>query len=328
MSVVFMDGFDTVYGSEFPRKWTVVNNANSIGVDPSYAYGSKGMGVKFGDWASKTLQANYSSSIIGFYGNPVTTAASTLFSVYDQSTDQLSLVVDSANHLQIKRSTTVLATSVNTLLANNWIHIEFKFVIHNTAGLIQVKVNGVDWIALTTNLNTRMSTNNYWNTIRFNGTTWYIDDLYILDTTQAPNNDFLGPCKILTLLPEAPGYYTQWASNWLDNFANLDRVGTHDDTVFVQSNNVSDADTFKMTNCPSGTVKAVSTNIVVRQDPGLARQVARLLRQGSTDRLGSGFVPTVNYSNVQELFDTNPATGNAWTPSEINASEFGYKNVS
>lgn len=333
MTIVFMEGFDAVDRTDILRKWTYASNIANVTTGLTYAYAAKGQGcyILGGDYIRKAGLANIPTFVFGYYYYFPNTTAYTLVQFLDGSNnEQCSIRTDGSGHITLSRNGTTLATSANSYSAGQYRHIEVKITIHNTTGAYQLKVDGVDWIAAATGANTRAQSVNYINGFQILGQSSYFDDVYFLDCASAPNNDFLGPVKVMTLLPEAAGNYAQWTSNWGANFNNVNRLGAHDDTVFNQSATVDQADTFKFTNVGDVTIKGIAINLIARQDAGLARTMARLARQSSTDRAGTPYAPAITYGTYFEVLETDPneAPGTAWTAAALNAAEFGYKVAS
>lgn len=349
MALVFADGFDHYLAADILAKWTGwisgTSMANSLRISPDYARPPGGMGIVFGDngvnrGIYKTFPTTHASFVSGFaFYAGATPLAMPLWAVFDSasgvpaSTPQLALRGDGAGHLTIVRGTTVIATSTNVFSLNTWYFIEIKATIHNTTGAYEVRVNGssTGWLPAATGQNTRgQSANNFVDIVAL-GTnqvaTHRFDDFYFL-SAGAPNNDFLGPQKIVTLFPAGAGNYAQWSGNYASNYTNANELAGDSDNTFNQSATANQIDSFVFDDVPTGTIAAVQHTLLVRQDAGAARTVAPLQRSGGTDYVGSTLAVAGSYQYLTDPRDTDPATAAAYTAANVNAAEFGYKLIS
>lgn len=351
MALVFADGFDHYLSADVLKKWTGYNQntGSSIAViSPAYARPPGGMGLQLvegtgGRGIYKTLPATYASFVSGFAFNPFANSSFTnqLWAVYDSTsgtpggTTQLDLRFDGAGHLRLSRNGTTLATSTNVMSSNTWYWIEIKATINNTTGAYEVRVNGssTGWIPAATNQNTRgQSTNNFIDIVSLlaggaGGTGLLFDDFYFLSST-SPNNDFLGPQKITTCFPSGAGNYAQWTGNYAANFSNVNETAGDGDTTFNQSSTANQIDSFVFDDVPAGTVAAIQHTLLARQDAGAARTIAPLQRSSSTDYVGTTLSLAGSYVYLTDPKDVDPATSSAYTVSNLNAAEFGYKEIS
>lgn len=237
---------------------------------------------------------------------------------------------DASGHLVVTRNGTVLATSTNTLTLDTHYYIEFKALINASTGTYEVRVNGTstNW-CVGTGANT--GTGNI-GQVRLQGgaATMWFDDFYICDTTgSAPNNTFLGPCKVGLLLPSEPGNYAQWTGNGGINAANVaDSPHPDGDTSFNQSATANQIDSFKFPDLPAsaGSVFAIQHNLYAKQDGGAQRTITAFQRSGTTDYASAATKNTsTSYAYYKDVKETNPDTAAAWTVAGLNAAEFGYK---
>jgi hypothetical protein len=74
-------------------------------------------------------------------------------------------------------------------------------------------------------------------------------------------------------------------------------------------------------------VFALGNRCIIRQDAGAARSYAPLLRIGSTDYVCSTLGLSSSYQNLGQVYDVSPDTTSAWTISEVNGLESGYKPI-
>lgn len=347
MALLFCDSFDHYQTSDILKKWTGFLGG---GGTSQFAISNRGDGViPPGGGQMLSLPAPSSGIMGGYkqYANSATvvhggwiyfiTGSSPsyvrFFQMMDGVTTQLDLRGDSAGHISLTRNGTGLATSTNTLTANTWYHIEFKATIDPSVGAYEVRVDGVAWIGPTTGANTRATANSYSNGIGFLTDTsphrFYVKSAYVLDTTGSVANNFLGQVRVACLRPTEAGNYSQWTPNAGVNFSGVDEVLLDSDTTFNMSATANQIDTFRMTDCPipSGSVYGVQHVLGAKQDGGAARRVSSVQRSASVDYVGTSQALSGSYSFLLDPKTVNPATSAAYTVSEVNALEAGYKLV-
>jgi hypothetical protein len=217
--------------------------------------------------------------------------------------------------------------------------IEWKIDLSNDAvGTITIQVNGVQ-VWTTTGIETFADgvgappyTGFLLGGANFSsGAEAYIDDWYLLDGTGSRLNDFLGDVRVEALEPTSAGGQQQWtlgagSSHWS---AVDDGAAPDDDTTYIESNTVAQVDTnvFEDSALPTtGTVHAVQVTILAKKDQPGNRLLAAVTRQSATNYVGSNLaVNQDSYTFIEGGFDVNPATGVAWTITEVNNAEFGVK---
>lgn len=346
MALIFCDGFDHYDNVDLLKKWSeCYSTPLSVGdpsqlIDTAYACPPGGQGLRvFGDSnrrVRKNLPSTYATFVFGcnfMMSGTVNGGGGYFVSFEDTTNEQCSLRVSSSGQIIVSRNGTTLATSLNTLSANTWYHIEAKITIHNSTGAYEVRVNGsaTGWIGAATNANTRgTGTNNYINSFALrsaNGAATF-DDVYLLDTSGAVANDFIGPQKIMTIRPAGAGHYAQWTGNYASNFANVNEAIADGDGSFNMSSTANQIDTFAMTDVPTGTVSAIQHVIEARRDAGAARTLRAKTRISGSDYDGTSVVLSTSHLFYTDPVSISPATSSAWTDSEINGAEFGYELVS
>jgi len=231
------------------------------------------------------------------------------------------------------------SVSSNTLPANTWCFIEIKIKIADsiTTNDCIIKVNGVEWVNLSSG-DTRYGT--YQLNVAGIGITWnnidssnylYVDDLYVLDGAGSTCNTFLGDSRIDYLSPNGNGTTNNFVgsdSNSTDNYLLVDEL-VPDGADYVGSATPNDIDLYALpdlSQVPS-TVHAVQVeNKAVKDVPG-QRTYANLVRSGGTNYPGA--TKSVGYPDAsfnQNIWETNPA-GGAWDAASLSALEIGVKII-
>jgi len=244
-------------------------------------------------------------------------------------------------HLRFNRGTSSYITHVNNALRTGvWQFLEIKITMHETAGAIEVRVNGNE-ILNETGLNTKDDdgTATEFETIKLMGVdgtaddagNTYFDDWYICDDTGSNNNDFLGPLKVETLLPTAdstsnwsaydgtnfdpPTAITRW--EMMDNVPQVD-----DDSSVIYSSTASQQETFVIEDLSfiNGDIFGVKMDYDGRNLGSSDTFKALLDSGGSTTTSSALTIPTTTYADAPfACFDVDPQGGGDFTVSRINA---------
>lgn len=77
----------------------------------------------------------------------------------------------------------------------------------------------------------------------------------------------------------------------------------------------------------SGNVKAVVVHNAVKKTGGGVARCHGVVRSGTVESVGSTFYASTSISDCVSIHETNPATGAAWTPTEVNAMQAGLECV-
>jgi hypothetical protein len=337
VAVIFMDGFDHYATADLPKRWT---SSTAAAVGASYARFPSGQGVLTSSGSNcqifRSFGANYTAGLFGFaFQIPSGSMASKVVAViYDGVTEQCRVATNASSVLTVSQAATLKETGSTVLSAATWYFVEFKFTIHNSTGIAQVKLNGAAEIASTGSLDLTGTANNYWNGISLasaaSGLAAYYDDIYLLDTTTGDNVDFLGPVRCVALAPAAPGTTTAWTPNGGTNYGCVSEAYQDGDGTFNQSSTADQVDTFVMQDLPAdaGSVYAVQSIITARQDAGAARTIAPVLRPAATDRVGTTVALSTSYQMLTQIYDLNPEDSAAWATADVASLEVGYKLVS
>lgn len=347
MAYQFADGFDN-YGNGFTLSagypWDTTSNAFINTTDHRFAPpgslpgGCMVTGVS-GGYVRKNLTGNEATVICGF-GVKMTALPSQACDIWhcgDAGTIQCTLTVNNSGQLQFWRGQDSTAigsiTPANTITAGAWYGIALQVTINNTTGADQVYINGSSTPVLNdTNLNNRASANNYANQVgvgcffNFSQQATEFDDFYCFDTTGGTLNSLPGTdTRILTKMPNAAGFYTNWTPNGLgSNYQNA-AVIPPSASDYNANNTATTKDSY--TTESAGLQVApyfVVTRASLERDDAATHTPSIFMRSGSTD--SSGVVTpalTSSYLFYDAVFATDPSTGIAWTGSGADAAQVG-----
>ena len=238
--------------------------------------------------------------------------------------------MDTSGHITVKNSGgTTIATGTTALSAAGWAYIEFKLVINGASGSIEVHLNGVSEIGTTTGNFGSTGVDSVNLTIGGVAIQTDYDDMYACDTTgSAPNNTFLGDVRVTTEFPTSDGAHTAWtATGGGSHYTQVSDATPDDDTTYVSDSTPNDIDTYGFGDIDGGaTVYGVQVNLYARKDDAATRQVAPVIRQASTDYVGTTVTLTATYTYYSQVYNQDPTSTN-WTPGNVNSDEYGVKEI-
>jgi len=338
MALLFMDSFDHYATADITDKWTS-NEGWTIGSSNGRNSTNATQCAAEYELVRALPITGQNTAIIGF-AVYVSSAFVThyVMAVFDTGTLQCGLQFVNDGRIQVgiggglgSTLGTVHATSTNSLQQSVWYYIEFKAVIHNSTGSIEVRVNGMEWINVS-NVDTQGSSNATWNTVAWTGAsgqTYRMDDVYMCDSSGSLNNDFLGDVRVSVLLPEGAGNTTEWTPSAGSNYACVDESAPNDDTDYVSTITLNAKDTYAFPAVATGAeIKGVQIFAAVRKATDGPGKIKHVIRSGGTDydqtEIGIG---GTTYSYTRTMHETDPATGVSWTESGVNAAEFGIKKT-
>lgn len=330
MSLLFFDGFESYATADILKEWTSQNGSPTVDATG----GRRGGGCLSSTTTSaatnvvKTLAASVSTFVAGFAFNPSASGAfgRSIAKFMDSGSNQLEIRLNSDATLSVTRNSIVLGTSTATVNYNSDQYIEFKATIHDTAGTYELRLNGVN-ILSGSGVDTKNTANASINQIMIgvdgnpgSSITWKYDDFYILDTSGATNNNFLGDVRIDAVYPNADGTHTDWTpSTGTDHYALVDEA-TPNTTDYVSSSTAGQKDSFNMASPPvlaSEVIFGVRVKVAALKDDAGSRSIKVGVRSGTAESVSTAQALSTSqlyYSNIHEV---DPDTGVAWTPSGI-----------
>lgn len=340
MAIRYFDGFDDYSFAQFARYWSSKTDPN-VGGSFSSGNGRNG-GTSFRAFAinnsnmcylSKTFDAQ-ATWTAGFALKMATLPAATtvVIAFVDAGTTQVDVRLNTDGTLTVSRNGTTLGTTSFVLSATVFYYIEITTVINNVTGSYDLRINGLSKSS-GSSLNTRASSNNSANIVNLGavnttgGTSpvMDIDDFYVTN-----DGVFLGDCRVETKLPTGDGATSNFTkSTGATNFGNVDDNPANDDTDYNFTASVGiDLYTYPALSTSAGTVQAVMTLPVLRNDNAGSVTEQSVCRSGGTNFFGtSNVVGSTTYGAYPDIQTTDPNTGLAWTVANVNAAQFGVKKT-
>jgi hypothetical protein len=326
--LLFMDGFDHYATANGTEKWESFGGVGASSPTPRTGAGRAGTGVYY-----KIVPAGDSTCIYGLGIYSVGGfSINTTYGAYNGN--QCSVVVTPdgriQHRLEYSGGTLLGETSPGVFRFNLWNYLEVKILLSQTVGTCTVKLNGNTVLSLTG------LDNCYQNNTSWNG--WYtaggfsFDDFYICDGAGSVNNDFLGECRVITLLPQtdavAAGSNAQFTcSAGTDHGALVDEAAPNADTDYLYSSTPGHVDTW---NYPplgyTGTIKGVQLNLSAKKTDSGTRAIAAVARPASTNRVhATNNYLSTSYAYWLALWEQNPEDSAAWEVADVDGAEFGVK---
>lgn len=285
---------------------------------------------------SRPLPSAIATLFVGVAGRLPTLGTARWFLCFrDGSTEHVSLSLNAAGFFEVRRGATsattgtLLGTSTSSFSGNTWYYIELMVTISDASGVVQLFVDGVEQINLSS-VDTKNGGNTSVDRFYFpGGSLFYIDDLYWADTTGAsPNNTFQGDIQIESGTATADGTHTDWAANTGSRFQAVDDPTPDDDATYVSTSTIGHKSTFAVTDAtPGGTIRAVKISLRVKKTAAGTCTIAPVIRiagtnyNGTTQPANSGA-----YHHVSQTYNQDPL-GDDWESSVFNSMEVGIERM-
>lgn len=132
---------------------------------------------------------------------------------------------------------------------------------------------------------------------------------------------------LLSLTPTASGATQNWVPNTL---ANINKTANNDTTSITTTGNNVLSEWTQATAIPSGNFGVVAITQDFRIEKGATgpQNALPLVHVGASDFTGTSFSPLTSFSNWNYVWATNPATGLAWTTTDVTAPlQYGVESA-
>jgi hypothetical protein len=212
-----------------------------------------------------------------------------------------------------------------TLIADTWYVIEVHAVVSDSAGVCQVRLDGslvIDFAGDTLGSG-EIANYRYFN-VGTDGSLGnkpmlgLFDDLAVNDTTGDHNNSWVGRGGCWPVYVTGAGDLAQFTPSAGDNYACVDEVPANDDTDYVSSDTEGHQDSYAIT-VPevSGGVTAFTLWHDAKLAEAGAGNLTQFLRKSGVNYDGDLKGLDTTYRHVSHTWETNPATGAAWTLADL-----------
>lgn len=341
MALLFVESFDHWATADIQKKWTATVNSSYNIETGTFRTGIASMRITNQNTnIRKSFPSSVTTIVIGlafqFSGMQNTNR---IIDILEGTTSHVSIQISNSNTLQAYRgpASVSLGLGSQVLAPGIWYYLETKVFVHDSTGTVECRLNG----SATPDINlTGQDTRNGQTGVidGFNiggggsgGPTVYFDDIYVLDTSGgAPQNDFLGDCRVDCLMPNGNGNSSQFDGsdgNQTDNYLLVDEDNSDSDTTYVESPDVNDKDTYAYENLvpATGTVYAIQLVAQMRKTDAGGRSVRYVVRHSGTEEDSAADIALADgYTIYRELRTTKPG-GGAFSISDVNGMEAGLK---
>ncbi len=335
----FIDGFD-----DYGVGADIIQGGWSGSTPTSSATGNvagRAMQIGGGNTTERSFTANdYVHYLFSWRPTSATQALTNLLRFFEGATEHLRLAYNGNGTFTFSRAgTTVGATPTSAnmgIVSNTYYHIEFCARVHDTLGLYEIYLNGVLMCSGgAQNLDTRNggtagTANKISYTLAGGASVYLIDDAILYTGSGAGAGGTqaqIGMARVITGLPTADGTTVAWTASAGADYTTVDDNPNNGDTDYISSSTATQVDTFTYPALGvTGTVLGVAPTSLARKDDAGVRSIREVVRSGGTDYAGAADLTlTTAYVNYQQIWETNPATGVAWTVAGVDSAEAGVK---
>jgi hypothetical protein len=221
---------------------------------------------------------------------------------------------------------TLLATIGQGVGTNIWTIIEGHIKVHDSDGVIQIKINGslvMDYSGDTKpGSETAIDNFAFYNLHSNSGSSYhYLDDIIFCDTSGSYMNTWLNGMKIYRRAMTGAGNYAQWTPHGAaNNWDCVDETPPSADEYL--SGTTGQKDSYAVQDAP--TISGIAA-IVTRYWCQGGGSIKRLCRMGGSDYLSSAFSLPGAFSKVDDVMYVRPDNSNAWDVSSFNSVELGME---
>lgn len=226
--------------------------------------------------------------------------------------------------------TSLGATAAPALVAGAYQHFEMAVNFSNTAGTVEIRVNGVTVLSLSS-VDTVATATEECSQVAFlhsyfanPGVSVDMDDVFVWDGTGTENNDFLGDRRVRTLFPNGNTASAGWtAVGAASGYQCIDEAAPNDETDYIEAiGGTTPVSEFEFEDLPAvGAVAAVQTYVRARKTNAGAANLQASLVSGASVDAGTDRPITEAYTYYTDVSELDPATGTPWTQSAVNAAK-------
>jgi hypothetical protein len=204
------------------------------------------------------------------------------------------------------------------IVANAWQHIEAE--LNAGPGSLECRVEGVTVASFTG----RVFPSTAQVAVRITigaSTRQYLKDWVIWDGAGAFNNTWMGSIQVRELIPDWDSSFNWTTSSCATGWNLIDEAPPNDDTDYIIAINPPPAASrFDVSNLPVDvtSVRGLVAFVRSRKTDGGDGNLQVGVRSGASTSLGTDRPITTAYTYWSDVFETDPATGAAWTPAAVN----------
>lgn len=344
MALVYAESFD-VRDASNPD---ILADQRIFDVSGGYVAGRHDQGFRGGAGGTLQLGNNLADSKFTVTGGTIImgmavratnnwVAKNFIFRIYQTTAEIFRMTAGvGTNALQVFRQGVSMGNTSDNALPGigSWKYLEVKLVVHNSAGTIEVRSDGVSVFSASGLDTQHAGTDLISAVLPFQlgtgvgaGMQHDLDDIYICDGSGGVNNDFLGPVAVEALAPTADGV-ASWVGSDGNSVNNYDLIDyPHSTADYVKSATVDADDRYVVANPTAGSdVKGVIVEAHAYKDGiGPPKELALLAHSGGTTSAGSDVALGTTATLHKRYLDQNPVAAAPWTYASLRDAEFGIR---
>lgn len=259
-------------------------------------------------------------------------SAQPLVSVRVETDGRISVLNGAAASFGPFNNTVVATSTLPAIVANGWQQVEIKVVFHDTTGSVTIVVDGVT-VLTATNIDTLAfagpCTQFSIGRICVSATTsgrFMSKDWAIWDDTGTANNNFLGQVFVWPLLTNADVAMPWLPSTGTTGWDLIDESPPVDSDYIAATPAITDPAIMSLTDLPTDVTSVRGLVAVFRglkTDGGDGAVTVGMVSNG--DVLTSSNIPlTTSATYWKGVFEVDPDTGSAWTPTAVNDADVQF----
>lgn len=299
-----------------------------------------------GDQIQIPIGSQLDSGTVGFawYNTSVGTNAQDICLLYGPQDGgqgganmKIRLAADSVLHIVDAAGTSLGNSSSNTVSSNTWYYIELAWEIANsTAEYCTLKVDGINWIEITSSSDTLNSppvtqgVDRYVLVAHTDGTTRF-DDFYC----GTRHSGLFGDMQIVSLVPtgdiDGGNTWTNSVGNQTNNYAYVDETGNpDDDTTYVYTTGDEKLEMYRFGNLGVTANEIYGIELITRAKKSGAGDMyigQNFLTDSATSEPSDSVTQLgASYAYIRTVIEDNPDTSTLFTDTEVNNLHFGSKS--
>ncbi len=254
------------------------------------------------------------------------------FAFREGTTNHVTVVFNSqAGQIEARRGTRTgtLLGSGGSIATGKWYFVGIKVVVHDTAGSVQVLLDGVEIINLT-DVDTRNGATGVIDNIRLdnytgNGNYLYLDDIKVRDDA------IPGVGGVTVYLPAAAGDDAGWTASAGDPWQCVDEVpASYTDYISADVETLNTKATFVHGGLAESSYRSIDCVCVAaagKLSASGSGSVRTIIKSGSSYANGPSRAMSTDTRYAHLFQMTNPDGGGAWTKSAVNAAQPGVETI-
>lgn len=252
---------------------------------------------------------------------------------------QIELSTGGSGTLSASRVGALIGTSaVGVIAINTWYWLEFKVYCDNTAGFVEIRINGVAVYTGSSKDTTTTATQNI-DGFEFPANNAFYDSVVVMRGVSPTENDQTtyppGYMRVDAYYANATGSSSQFTNSSgtsVNNYAFINDPQPNDDTTYVEGSSSGTTDLYRYGSLiSSNNILAVQANPISKRTDAGPRQIISVARISGTIYAGTytGTLTTAYYDYTTIWnYDPNSTGGTGvWSPPAFNNAEFGPRMI-